>query len=316
MTVKRQHYIPRFYMSLYSEQGNKINTFMKSQKKTLEKLNVQNVGVEGYFYDLTDEEIEILKSFPLKDLFGNSKDIELENIDKQVLEKYFSKEEGKVSVTLNEFLEKISEIDDTQLLSSELSNYLDEQSKKTIAEFMAIQTIRVPSIIESNKNILDSIGLNHDFSDNSFLFFQLSTGMKERVSKHIMDNYDWNLMVIDKPEDALKKEIAKCFPTREFLLSDTPVAIMEDMVLGGKTFSLTLNSKYLIQLVPKKAENSTDKIISAHRNDVRIINEFHMRFSLKYIFYNQKETKKKIESFFKSYPATYTENQGSIIVLA
>lgn len=293
MIVKRQHYIPRFYMNLYSNQKGKINTFMKKRRVCLENQNVINMGVEGYFYDLTDEEIEELKNLKFDGIFENTLNVDLRNIDKQSIEKYFAKEEGKVSLVLNELLDKIKSLSDEELLSSELQEFIDEKSKKTIAEFMTIQTIRVPSVIQGNKEILDAIGFEHNMSDNSFLFYQLSSGMQERVSNYMMNNFNWNLMVIDKPEDAKFSSVAKTFPTKEFLLSDAPVVILEDVLLKGKTFSLTLNSKYLIQLTPKNTENNKDKILSANRNDVRIINEYHLRFSMKYIFFNQKESKKK-----------------------
>ena len=61
--TKKQHYVPRFYLSNWANEKGQIWVFDKSLKKSFQA-NIKDVASSNYFYDIPKE---VLESFSVKE---------------------------------------------------------------------------------------------------------------------------------------------------------------------------------------------------------------------------------------------------------
>lgn len=323
MLTKRQHYVPRLYLKKFSQLKNdKVNYYDKIIKKKLTNMHVDNVAQQSYFYDLSEDFINEIKS--LKD---NEFDERL--LDKQYLEKCFSKLETNFGVTSESVINKVNSCEDPFSLT--VINYINIDEKKDLATFIALQSIRTPAYRMLGKNffkfmnklipsIFDSL-FTDELSENEILFGYLSTGALDRLSAHFTQNFQWYIGIIDKPEQAKNENVRKTFVTDEFLISDNPIINMKHVEKKNPKnvhleICLPLTPKYILILrEPHFPENFINSIVSMHRNDIRIYNEYQYRFSYRKVIYSKPENGKKIEKFFKTAPLSYSNNVYSFCVI-
>lgn len=106
MPVKNQHYIPRFYLKSFGE-NNKVDVYDKTQNKFFPNANVNNFASQKYFYDVNIDNSQITKELDLMfNIYGYQYTVEeKEKIYKnpQLIEEYFSRIEGDISILLKEF---------------------------------------------------------------------------------------------------------------------------------------------------------------------------------------------------------------------
>ncbi len=128
--VKRQHYVPQFYLRRFAEDSQRLWVFDKPTKRAF-KANIRNVASESYFYD-----------FPATSL--------AENVDPQLVEKELAKIETQFSDTLETVLSKVQE-----------SGRIDPQQKSLMSQFMALQELRTPearnSWIEMKETVMQRV---------------------------------------------------------------------------------------------------------------------------------------------------------------
>lgn len=183
---KRQHYVPRFYLRNFAE-GEKINYIDKQLNKPLEKLHIDKVAQQMYYYDFPEEFVESEKKA------GN------QTIERQYLENYLSVLEDAISNSLRNVNDKILSTED--ILSAKLNDLINETDKKQLATFIAIQSIRTPSyrilgakFFEFMKTIMPSEFnslFSNDLDENIAFYYHLKSGVLDRLIPHFIENLDY-----------------------------------------------------------------------------------------------------------------------------
>jgi len=109
--VKRQHYVPQFYLKKFAQEDGKLWIFDKSTKESF-KSNVKNVACETGFYDIP-------------------KNIASKDVDTQIVEKMLSNIEHDFSKAIGDILTSVDE-----------KQNIDPSQKQDMAFFVTIQLLR------------------------------------------------------------------------------------------------------------------------------------------------------------------------------
>lgn len=313
--VKRQHYVPRFYLRLFAA-NNKVSYYDKVLKRDLSNMHVDNVAQQRYFYDFSDEFLSAQREHA-----GETMDSHF--FDKQFLENYFAQLEDQFASSFRKVNEKINA--QTNLMNLTLSEVFEEEEKIDIAFFMVLQVIRTPAYRELSKNFMGVIGnLLPDFPDNMLddnerLLMHLSSGILTRVGNYFLgSNFDWYLGVIEGFEEEEALDTRKDIITNEFLISDNPVVNIKHS--SKKTnqvsieFCLPISPKHLIILREKNFpfEKPDNSIFSISKNLVRFYNEYQLRFSTRKVIYSKRPNAKKLHFFFRKAPLSLTHNSNAV----
>lgn len=113
--VKGEHYIPRFYLEKFSDNG-KICAYDFKTKKII-NTNVSKIGKKNYFYDIDPKELK-KELLIIKDIANISDDIFENNLDDiQFIENALSRIETKASIYFNKFEKDYNLIQDENFLS-------------------------------------------------------------------------------------------------------------------------------------------------------------------------------------------------------
>ncbi|WP_341302644.1 DUF4238 domain-containing protein [Lysinibacillus sp. FSL H8-0500] len=331
---KKQHYVPQFYLTQYSGK-DRINGFDKILKINQPNTAVKNLGHENYYYDLPDEFVQSVQNgtsnldeLVKKHIYPT---FEPNNFDKQFLENYFSELESTIAPRFSSLIKKLDA--QPHLLQTSFDTIISDDEKEKIADFFALQAIRVPSFRQLGEKVrpllkkslppfLASYIEATDFlDDNQRLFYHLASGILTCLSLHFIENFHWQIAVIETPQESPIPHVAKSHVTAEFLLSDNPVVNIKnipnnDIRRLSLEFALPLNSRYLLLLREPNFPFGmpTNSVFEAIPNDVRIYNDYQLRFSSRKIFYNQSSSKAKLEKYFKL-PSTYTHNADKFAVV-
>lgn len=109
-TVKKQHYVPQFYLQRFANSNLQTNVYDKFQQKSF-VANIRDIASSNYFYDLSQESIKTLEELlKEREQLEQVSPEEVEKIqqqikDVQVIEKYLSKMESYHSEVLNDFID-------------------------------------------------------------------------------------------------------------------------------------------------------------------------------------------------------------------
>ncbi|MEC2597323.1 DUF4238 domain-containing protein, partial [Bacillus cereus] len=309
--VKKQHYVPRFYLKYFANE-DKVDYYDKVLEKNLSNMHVDNVAQQKYFYDFSEEFLESQQKVA-------NGSVDSRFFDKQFLEEHFSVLESQFARCFREINEKLN--DQTNLLNCSLREILDEEDRIDLVFFIALQSIRVPAFRELSENFSDMLAENiPDFAevkmdDNEKLLMHLASGILNRVGYYLLsDRFDWFLGVVEEFEEMESKVVVM----DELVISDNPVVNIKHA--SGKTmqsfneFCLPISPKHLLILREKNFpyENPDNSIFKLSRNDLRFYNEYQMRFSTRKVIYCNKTNAKKVKSFFKTLPRELSHNSGSI----
>ncbi|PEJ62424.1 DUF4238 domain-containing protein [Bacillus toyonensis] len=311
--VKRQHYVPRFYLNYFGNSG-KVNYFDKVIDKDLSNMTVENVALQKYFYDFSDEFLEKQKT-------EGNESVDLRFFDKQFLEEYFAEFEGEFAKCLKKIAEKISNQPD--LLNSSVNEMLDEEDRVNLVMFIVLQSIRIPAFRDLSGNFMKLLAkVKPEFSkfeldDNEQLLLHLASGILERVGSYLLsDNFEWFLGVVGDSEEMKSSMVV----TDELLISDNPVIVIEHVDIKRmkvcKEFCLPLSPKHLLVIRGKNYpfENPENTIFELGMSDMKFYNQYQMRFSTRKVIYQNEDNAKKIHKFYKHNPRSFTHNSGSICV--
>ena len=119
--VKRQHYVPEFYLRRFTNDGEHIFVYDKVNNKIF-NTNVSNVASEGYFYDI--------------DWHG-----ELSDLDPQLIEKELSRIESLFSSNIDEIIREVDERKDFSAIDLNI-----------LGNFIVIQWLRTRSFRDAHIN--------------------------------------------------------------------------------------------------------------------------------------------------------------------
>ncbi|HDR6315543.1 TPA: DUF4238 domain-containing protein [Bacillus thuringiensis] len=320
--VKRQHYVPRFYLKYFAV-NDRVNYYDKILSRKFSNTHVDNVAHQRYFYDLSEE-------FLSKQQENANKSMDSRFFDKQFIEGFFSKlEDGfaKSFRTINEKLYNSPNIFETNLI-----DILGEEEKIDLVFFIALQSIRTPAFRELSGNFINMLQVNiPDFTDilpddNERLLFHLASGVLDRVGRYLLsDKFEWYLAVIEKTETAKSQNWRTALMKQvniydEFLISDNPVVnikhIEKNTLNISTEFCLPLSQKHLLVIRERNYpfENPDNSIFIPSNNMIRFYNEYQIRFAARKIIYNNSTNEKKLNKYFKLYPRDHTHNTGTFCV--
>ncbi|MEB8957943.1 DUF4238 domain-containing protein, partial [Bacillus cereus] len=213
--VKKQHYVPRFYLKYFANE-DKVDYYDKVLEKNLSNMHVDNVAQQKYFYDFSEEFLESQQKVA-------NGSVDSRFFDKQFLEEHFSVLESQFARCFREINEKLN--DQTNLLNCSLREILDEEDRIDLVFFIALQSIRVPAFRELSENFSDMLAENiPDFAevkmdDNEKLLMHLASGILNRVGYYLLsDRFDWFLGVVEEFEEMESKVVVM----DELVISDNP----------------------------------------------------------------------------------------------
>ena len=116
--VKRQHYIPQFYLKRFGKKG-KIDVYDIQNKKYIPNADVSNFACKKLFYDIDASKLE--KELSLyKKIYKISDETKYQEIlnNPQLIEETFSRLESKMADYLNKFESNFSLINDEEFMST------------------------------------------------------------------------------------------------------------------------------------------------------------------------------------------------------
>jgi hypothetical protein len=143
--VKRQHYVPRSYLTRFTSNGDSLCVFDKIRQKTF-RTNITNVACEKYFYDIPeDSAIQV-------------------RIDPQAVEKLLAAIEGGFSFAVESLLKAVSK---------KKRRVIKRNQKQAMAYFLTIQLLRTRDhrnlITESLEKMGEALLLKtSDYSPDDF----------------------------------------------------------------------------------------------------------------------------------------------------
>jgi len=157
--VKKQHYVPQFYLKRFTYDGERLFVFDKiAQKQRV--ANVKDIAHENYFYDI-----------PIDSLH---EEVEVNNFDVQVVEKALGGIEGKYSQTIKEVLENLEPTNGLKRLLNFLKfrggRIITKKQKRELSFFITIQFLRTKesrdATAEMSKKFTEVIF--NAFTENNF----------------------------------------------------------------------------------------------------------------------------------------------------
>jgi len=192
--VKRQHYVPQFYLRQFASEVKGDNYFIKhfdKIRRVYDRANVASIAKKHKYYDVTPEQL-------------HERGITVpENYNPQELEHLFSTLEGDWAILFKNISQRQGQLEGYD--EDQINQLLKEKEKRLISEFLALQAIRTPSwrskweIILGNFNdaIAQSIGidLKKSLGDmDSYYFYQhIHSGVIERLGDFFFTSFDWFL---------------------------------------------------------------------------------------------------------------------------
>ena len=130
--VKKQHYVPRFYLSGFTSENNDQLYVLDKENNNCFKKNIKEVCEQNYFYSFYVEELEEYYF---------------------MLEEHLGKKESEFSFV---FRELIDNIECYYYKRNGKFNRLSNNKKKLIYEFIIYQIIRVPKFVDKLFSIVVS----------------------------------------------------------------------------------------------------------------------------------------------------------------
>lgn len=112
--VKRQHYVPRSYLTRFTSNGDSLYVFDKIQQKTFQA-NITNIALEKHFYDIPEDKAALI------------------SMDPQIVEKLLASIEGEFSLAIEALLKAVSK---------RKKRVVKRKQKQAMAYFLTIQLLR------------------------------------------------------------------------------------------------------------------------------------------------------------------------------
>lgn len=280
MAVKRQHYVPQFYLKNFSKNDNNlVDVYFKNHKKIKEEIHVKTICYKDYYYDLDDNNLILEKLAVFREYYKSNYSIDIDekiNKNPQYIETVF----------LNNLETESSNLIKTLLKSS---NGFQLQDIKVRAQL----TLLFFNLHERSPFKRDSYSNIHTQMKDAFNNFspkirnelnkRYSSSPKETQIKNMISfsriledsaeavfNYEWTLAVIDSE--------------KEFITSDNPSAIFQ-----MKEFCFPISTDKAILIRPK--DPNQRNFFTDRKNK-----KFITKFSDKNIFINNilQDTKSEI----------------------
>lgn len=199
-SVKRQHYVPRFYLSGFtSENDEQLYVLDKENNKCFKK-NIKEICEQNYFYSFYEEQQEEY-NFMLEEHLGK-KESEFSFVFRELIdniENYFFKKNGKLNRLSNNNKTLIYEFIIYQIIR--VPKYVDKLFSIVIPQFK--QFNKEEGIEQSDKEIINDI--------KKYTFPNYFKRVEEMIS--ILSRKNWMFFIISKKLNT------------SFISSDNPIII-------------------------------------------------------------------------------------------
>ena len=253
--MKKQHFVPRFYLKSFSKNDHQIEVFDKSTKKIFSS-NVNDIAIEKFFYD-----------YDLLD----------DQTGKQTIENQLSQLETGQAVQFQIFI---------QNLNSGFSGLDQKKLKTSLSEFIGVQLKRTPRSFEKMDWLLKK--LDSGFKRKGWNIADWNEGLK---NFHHLKQLNFSLEDLDKVIVLLSNKIWIVWENKStipFITSDFPTVgyfetnrnEFEIYFPVSPKFSLSLFDK----LKNKDLKRLDGKTVSLNYDNVLYYNDLIWRNSFRHCF--------------------------------
>jgi hypothetical protein len=228
--VKKQHYVPQFYLRRFADLDRKIHVYDKFSKQT-SHTHIRQVANDAYFYDLSLETIsELSGRIPNEQGRENTDTQLIEQLlsqvkDVQTVEKYLGRFESRFGTAIKKVLEGL-----------ESRKTFDQQYRSEIALMAAVQLWRTAARRESMRKKVVNFRLSPDAELGAIghKLMMLNQDALER-SAQVLQNHIWIIGMNDT--------------NNPFYTSDNPVAtypVCTGIAMPGVKVILPLTPKCVL----------------------------------------------------------------------
>ncbi len=274
--TKNQHYIPQFYLKLFTDENERFCVYSINEKRLLTRQHPKKFAAKRYFYDSNKEELlkvlgETLQLYP-------ELEFQIDLSEPQFVEKYFSKSESDAKIVIEKVANNIDEL------------FLKENMQKLIIFFhdLCARTEFVRNQYGYfNKTLNTHIdGMNfpnkekykkyNEKETQLYQIFSVSEFLK--TAKMLIENYDWFVRIN-------KSEI-------NFIIGDNP---LHGIFVGQNDICFPISKRKAIILRAKNhngylfsKDNSKDKkTINLSLESISVYND-KIAYSYRYYFGDKK----------------------------
>lgn len=255
MKVKKQHFVPRFYLKSFSKNDHQIEVFDKSTKKTFSS-NVNDIAFEKFFYDY--------------DLLDNQ-------TGKQTIENQLSQFETGHAVQFQIFI---------QNLNSGFSGLDQKKLKASLSEFIGVQLKRTPRSFEN----MDWLFKNLDSGFKS-KGWNIADWDEELKKFHHLKQLNFSLQDLDKVIVLLSNKIWVVWEnnsTIPFITSDFPTVGYFEPTRNEFEIYFPVSPKFSLSLFDKLKYKDLKKLdgktVSLNYDNVFYYNDLIWRNSFRHCF--------------------------------
>lgn len=288
--IKGEHYLPRFYLERFSNDG-KIGVLNISNDKIF-STSVERIGKKSYFYDLNPGELKKILSEHLKlTNITRSQFEELTN-DVQFVEKALARLENKAASLFNQFENNYNLINDEEFLST-LFLFMYTLSIRTMSFRNSLE-----SIATQTSNWLKSLNIEkvenypldkkpEEIAKINQLYAITSLAQVYKHGMTFFDNYNIYVGINDSNID--------------FLISDNP---LHYFMLGFNDLCFPINPKLAIIMQVKSAPQNfklcnfkpdKNKLVHLNSNDVIKFNMLQQYSKARYLFGSENMLKQHLK---------------------
>ncbi len=337
--VKRQHYVPKFYLKEWSNSNQQIVVFDKFNKKQFIN-NIQDVASEKYFYDigtLPDDEKDKIRKIAQEE--GLEEAIEPYLDSNQLIEFMMGKVEALAAPILGKVISRLNGLKafpEEYLLGHSVikdSEYYD------IAYFISLQAVRT----KEHRKVFDEVqkGLIKKLAQLKFKKDKFKNSIEEKIQTEIIQKGNFNVEIDSEYSKSMHvsqiflfaRKLSEILLTHkwliqrrtsnlEFITSDHPVVKYSNIQnpLCGTGYSnkgieihfplspdyelLIYERTYLVSVSPFLA-NADRHIIDSIEQNVIYSNDLQVYSSERQLFTNNcknfKFVKKRIKENFEIY---------------
>lgn len=289
ITIK-QHYVPQFYLKLFSKNEKIINVYDKISSKNLPvNTSIESIAQSKFFYDIPED-------------IANQT-----NVDPQLFEKIFSKIESESNYVIKDILNRLK--------NNAFKNF-NSYEKSTLLEFIFFQYIRTKQTREEFSNIENVFEtLFYSLLEKNFPLEQYPKELYPTRKIDAEDIKKYHLLYLfdffTNPEIKLIKNRLKEYiciilennTDKDFITSDSPVIIfphinknslntvglLEDGVeiifpLSSKYLLVFLEDTYFSKILSKGKVSKGKHILPINKVNIDFYNFLQIKNSERFIF--------------------------------
>lgn len=297
--VKRQHYVPQFYLKRFSDnKGDSFHiTYFDKIRNVTDSSNIKSIAKSNKYYDVT---VEKLAEYDY--------DIPEEMWDPQQLEQYFSLLESDWALVIAQLQQTFEE--NNFALEEFIKNFnLNTEQFFKISHFLALQAVRTPAwknqaaILQSTLANVDDDLLKRisEVNYDEFAFYiHINEGVIERLSEFLRNNFDWSFGFSEDPLVTSDNPLCRVF----HVLNNMQLTSVNELPLPPffEEYSIALTPNILLILNQKNPIFVPDKVTTTNFIVSPLLHRRYARLqivnSIRNVFHIKSQTK-RIKAYIK-----------------